>query len=98
MIGLTVEAGRLMGDLKMAKKYTLKVLDMVLGALLIIGGLNWGFVGLFNVNFVAAIFGDATALTRFIYILVGFAAVYDIVTIKSIWRRWDIGLGKPAHT
>lgn len=86
------------GRFKMAKKYTMKMLDIVLGALLIIGGLNWGMVGLFNINFVTAIFGDATFLTRLIYILVGFAAVYDIATIKSIWRRWDIGLNKPAHT
>jgi hypothetical protein len=86
-----------MGDLKMAKNYTLKVFDVVLGALLIIGGLNWGFVGLFNINFVTAMFGDGTFLSRFIYVLVGFAAVYDIVTIKSIWRRWDIGLRKPSH-
>lgn len=94
---MTVKAGRLIGDLKMAKNYTLKLLDMVLGALLIIGGLNWGLVGLFNFNLVTVIFGDGTGLTRFIYILVGFAAVYDIATIKSIWRRWDIGLKKPSH-
>jgi uncharacterized membrane protein YuzA (DUF378 family) len=98
MVGFIVEAGRPMGVLKMARKYTMKVFDMVLGALLIIGGLNWGLVGLFNFNFVTAIFGVGSGLTRTIYILVGFAAVYDIATIKSIWRRWDIGFNKPAHT
>lgn len=44
--------------------------------LVIIGGLNWGLVGFFNFNLVAAIFGDMSALTRIIYALVGLAALY----------------------
>ena len=76
----------------------MKFFDMILGALLIIGGLTWGMVGIFNINLVSGLFGEATMLTRLIYILVGFAAVYDILTIKAIWQRWDIHMNKPAGT
>jgi uncharacterized membrane protein YuzA (DUF378 family) len=50
---------------------------------LIIGGLNWGLVGLFNFNLVAAIFGDGTFLARMIYILVGIAAAYTALRSPS---------------
>ena len=43
-------------------------------ALLIIGGLNWGLIGLFNVDVVAALFGAGSALSRLIYTLVGASA------------------------
>ena len=48
--------------------------------LLIIGGINWGLVGLFNWNLVDAIFGgdvsqDTSALSRLIYVIVGLAAI-----------------------
>lgn len=43
--------------------------------LLIIGGLNWGLVGLFNYNLVDALFGTATWISRIIYTLVGLSAI-----------------------
>ena len=46
--------------------------------LVIIGGLNWGLVGFFKFDLVAAIFGDMSALTRIIYALVGLAALYMV--------------------
>jgi len=46
--------------------------------LVIIGGLNWGLVGALNFNLVAAIFGEASILTRLIYVLVGLSALYMI--------------------
>ena len=42
--------------------------------LLVIGGLNWGFVGLFNINIISGILGGL--LGRLIFILVGVAAGY----------------------
>lgn len=42
--------------------------------IVIIGGINWGLIGLFNANIVAAIFG--VVLSRIIYIIVGIAAGY----------------------
>jgi hypothetical protein len=46
--------------------------------LVIIGALNWGLVGLFNFNLVAALFGRFEWLTRTIYVLVGLAGLYEI--------------------
>ena len=48
--------------------------------LLLIGGLNWGLIGLFDVNLVAAIFGVGL-LARLVYIIVGVAAGYIIYLI-----------------
>lgn len=52
--------------------------DWIALILTIIGGLNWGLVGLFNYNLVNAIFGTGSTLSRIIYILVGLAALYMI--------------------
>ncbi len=57
--------------------------------LLFIGGLNWGLVGLFDFNLVAALFGDGTVASRAIYTLVGLAALYCAFTLPSIGRRED---------
>lgn len=43
-------------------------------ALVIIGGINWGFVGLFNVNIISSMFGNL--LGRLIFIVVGAGAGY----------------------
>ena len=75
----------------------MKTLDIVIWALLAIGGVNWGLVGFFNFDLVAAIFGEMSILSRFVYALVGCAAVYDIVAIKAIWKRWGMHYETPAH-
>jgi len=62
-------------------------LDWIAMTLLIIGGLNWGLIGLFDVNLIALIFGEMTALSRIIYALVGLAAVYDIYLSFKVNRR-----------
>lgn len=54
------------------------VVDIIVMILLIVGGLNWGLVGLFKFNLIEAIFGDMSALTRIIYVLAGLAAVYKV--------------------
>ena len=43
--------------------------------LVLVGGLNWGLVGLFNVDLVAKIFGDYSTASRIIYVLVGLSAL-----------------------
>ncbi len=60
----------------------MKYLDLIVSILLIIGGLNWGLVGLFDFNLVFAIFGT-TILTSIIYIIVGLAAIYKIFTLAQ---------------
>lgn len=51
--------------------------------LLIIGGLNWGLVGVFNFDLVAAIFGAMSVVSRIIYVLVGLSAIWKIVMLLT---------------
>ena len=51
--------------------------------LVVIGGLNWGLVGLANYNLVDAIFGVRSLLSSIVYILVGLAAIYVIAVAAS---------------
>lgn len=48
--------------------------------LLVIGGLNWGLIGIFEWDLIAAIFGDMSVLSRIIYIIIAVAAVYMIIS------------------
>lgn len=66
---------------------TLKALGTIALILLIVGGLNWAMVGLFEVDLVAALFGAMTALSRIIYVLVGAAALYGLVLLVQLNRR-----------
>ena len=52
--------------------------DLVALILVIVGGLNWGLIGLLDFNLVDAIFGVGSTLSRIVYILVGLAALYTI--------------------
>ncbi len=50
--------------------------------LLIIGGINWGLIGLFSFNLVAWLFGGAaSAISRIIFTLVGVAAICAIPSL-----------------
>ena len=51
--------------------------------LVIIGGLNWGLVGLFGFDLVATLFGDMTMISKVVYTLVGLSAVYILFTSFS---------------
>ena len=55
------------------------MLDTIALVLAIVGGLNWGSIGLFRFDMVAWLFGGQTAtLSRVVYTLVGLAAVWCI--------------------
>jgi uncharacterized membrane protein YuzA (DUF378 family) len=54
----------------------MKTINIIAAALLVVGGFNWGLVGLFNFDLVASVLGNMTALSRIIYAVVGFCAVY----------------------
>lgn len=56
-------------------------------ALVVIGAINWGLVGLFKFDLVAAIFGPLSALSRIIYVLVAIAGVYLIAMAASKLRE-----------
>jgi len=74
----------------------MKTLDVIAAILVIVGGLNWGLVGIFSVDLVKAIFGDMTALARIVYILVGLAALYELIFWTAIQRRWGSTPATPA--
>ena len=51
---------------------TIKIISLIL---VIIGGLNWGLVGIANFDLVATIFGDMSVFSRIVYSLVGLGAI-----------------------
>jgi len=65
----------------------LSALDWIALILIIVGGLNWGLVGAFGFNLVAAIFGDMSALARIIYVLVGLAAIYTLFIVGKLQKK-----------
>lgn len=78
--------------LTQTKENMMKSLDMIVAILLVVGGLNWGLVGIFNFNLVAALFGTSI-LASIVYILVGLSALYQVLSLKSIQRRWGVQRG-----
>lgn len=70
----------------------MKSIDILAAILVIVGGLNWGLVALFNFDLVATItgagaFGNKNALGAIVYTLVAAAAVYQLATLGSSRRR-----------
>ena len=62
------------------KENIMRALKIISYILVIIGALNWGLVGLFNIDLVALIFGEMTILARIVYILVGISAIISLIT------------------
>ncbi len=54
------------------------LIDKIVLIIVIIGGINWGLVGLLNLNLVGAIFAFAPILAKIIYIVVGLCSLYAI--------------------
>lgn len=61
----------------------MKTLQNIALALLIVGGLNWGLVGLFDFDLVAAIFGEMSLLSRIVYTLVGVSALVAVTNFMD---------------
>jgi uncharacterized membrane protein YuzA (DUF378 family) len=69
----------------------MKFINILTLVLVIVGGLNWGLVGLLDFDLVAAIFGAGSMLSRLVYILVGLSAAWQIVPLFAV-----IGSGELA--
>lgn len=65
----------------------MRAVNIVALVLLVIGGLNWGLVGLFEYDLVAALFGDMSVLSRIVYVLVGLAALYELLHMLTVRRE-----------
>ncbi|ANF81414.1 DUF378 domain-containing protein [Acinetobacter sp. NCu2D-2] len=68
----------------------LGTIDWIAYVLVIIGGLNWGLVGAFNFDLVAAIFGEMSVLSRIVYVLVGLSALYLIFTVTKLTKTTHV--------
>lgn len=53
----------------------MKALKILTFILVIIGAINWGLVGIFDLDLVALMFGDMSILSRVVYIVVGISAI-----------------------
>ncbi len=61
----------------------MKSLQMVSFILLVVGGLNWLLIGLFDgYDLVAVLLGSGSVLAKIVYVLVGLSAIFEIVTHK----------------
>jgi uncharacterized membrane protein YuzA (DUF378 family) len=69
----------------------MKFLNILTLALVIVGGLNWGLVGLFSFDLVSAILGEGSVLARIVYTLVGLSAAWQLMPLSSA-----IGSGEVA--
>jgi uncharacterized membrane protein YuzA (DUF378 family) len=70
----------------------MKVLDIIVTVLLIIGALNWGLVGFLGYNLVGTIFGETAAFTRVIYAFIGLCGLYEAynftIGYNEMHYRW----------
>jgi uncharacterized protein len=62
--------------------------------LTIVGALNWGLVGLFRFDLVAAIFGgmefgETNVGSRIVYSVVGLSAIYLLARMRAVVAGWD---------
>jgi len=69
----------------------MRLVNTITLVLLIVGGLNWGLVGLFGFDLVAALFGEMSPLSRIVYSLVGLSALWQLV---PLFRGAET---RPAH-
>lgn len=59
----------------------MRIAYLITLVLLIVGGLNWGLVGLLEWDLVAALFGPGTLVSRAVYVLVGLSALWHLATL-----------------
>lgn len=68
----------------------MQILIKILALICLIGALNWGLVGFFGFDLIAALFGPMTLVSRLIYALVGISAI--LLIILSIRQYKLIGI------
>ena len=66
----------------------MKSVALITLVLLIVGGLNWGLVGLADWNLVDALFGAGATMSRLIYGAVGLSALLQIARLSVTWKNW----------
>jgi len=61
----------------------MKSLNLLTLILVIVGGVNWGLVGILNFDLVAAILGEGSFLARAVYFLVGLSALWQLMPLAA---------------
>jgi uncharacterized membrane protein YuzA (DUF378 family) len=64
-------------------------LNLITLIFLIVGGLNWGLVGLFNFDLVATLFGAGSLLSRIVYVLVGASPLWQLIPLFEAFRSGE---------
>lgn len=65
----------------------LNLLEFVVLVLVIIGGLNWGLVGLFGFNLVHMLVGAMPLVEKVVYVVVGLAALYLLFLLRKLAKK-----------
>lgn len=68
----------------------MKLLNLVTLIVVIVGGLNWGLVGLVDFDLVATLFGAGSDLTRIVYVLVGASALWQLVPLFEAFKSGEV--------
>ena len=74
----------------------MRAINLITLTLLIVGGLNWGLVGLFEFDLVAALFGAMSPLSRIVYVLVGLSALWQIAPLTRSLSGGDARTARTA--
>ena len=75
-----------------------RTIDVIAYVLLILGALGWGLVGFLGYDVLTSLFDQVTVPMRLFCGLVGIAALYDLLSLPWIVRRWEIHVHRqPAH-
>lgn len=61
-----------------------RIMNAISLTIVIIGAVNWGLIGFFGFDLVAALFGDMSGFSRVVYALVGLAGLYSILFYKRL--------------
>lgn len=61
----------------------MNIIDWIAFVLVVVGGLNWGLVGILDFDLVATIFGDMSTVSRVVYALVGASALYLVIAFAA---------------
>jgi hypothetical protein len=76
----------------------MKPLNLATLVLLIIGGINWGLVGLFQFDLIASLFGGPdAALSRILYVLVGASALWQLYPFTQAVQTGEILAERAVH-
>lgn len=79
----------------------MRTLNIITQILLIVGGLNWLLVGLFQFDLVAALFGgQQAALSRLVFVLVGLSAIVQLFRIGTLFtdnRGMSVARDRSPH-